>query len=176
MSPMTVFGSLTGLTARRVSIVSAVMTFACAVLPAQEARVYSANSSNGQIVLVTFDPPGTTVVNTDANQRTSLRALAIRDDGVDGIHLIVCDTNGGEVVFYGDAAGNGEVVASAEDDGPALPDGVSIDSDGNLALVTSGPGNSGAKTAQVWVVLRDPACDGGGGGSCLPGGYRAPLG
>jgi hypothetical protein len=162
--------------ARSVPFVAASLLAAALAQPAQaqDARVYSANSSNGNILLVSFDPPGTTVVNTDANQRTKLSALQIRDDGVDGIHLIACDTQAGELLFYANAVGNALVIADSSD-GPALPDGVSIDAAGNLAFVSSGTGGASQKVAQVWVALRDPACD-GGGASCRPGGYRAPLG
>ena len=153
----------------------AVCTFASA-LQAQDARVYSANSSNGRIQRLEFDPPSATTVNSDENQRVTLRAIAIREDGVDGAQLIACDTQAGEVVFYAGAAGVGVTIVSAAGGGPTHPDGVSLDPDGNLALVTSGPGNAQGKTAQVWVVLRDLGDSGSSGNPAFPGGYRAPLG
>lgn len=153
---------------------TAVLLALAAPLPAQDARVYAANSSNGRIQLVSFAPPSSTTVNSDENQRTSLRSLAIRDDGVDGAHLIACDTLGGEVVFYAGAAGDGATIVSADGGGPALPDGVSLDPEGNLVLVSSGPGAAGQKIAQVWIVLRD--LGDGAGHDALAGGYREPLG
>jgi hypothetical protein len=150
---------------------SAIVLACCLDGLAQEARFFAANSSNGRILSVTFDPPGTTVVNTDANQRTSLRSLAIRDDGVNGIQLIACDTLAGEVLLYAGAAGDGQIISSASPDHPILPDGASLDAEGNVFLVSSGTGADNSKSGQVWVILRDPGCT-----DCLPGGYREPFG
>jgi hypothetical protein len=148
------------------------MALCSAVTKAQEAKVYTANSSNGQILEVFFDPLDSKVVNTDANRRVSLRSVRVRDDGVEGVHLIVCDTLAGQVLFYQDSMGDGQVISSASSRHPNLPDGASLDFDGNIFLVSSGKDESLARVAQVWVILRDPTCTSG----CLPGGYTEPLG
>ncbi len=140
-------------------------------LLAQEAKVFAVNSSNNRILAVSFDPPGTRVLNTDANQRASLRGLAVLDAGVKGIHLVVCDTLRGEVLFYENSLGKGQVISSGADPGhPARPDGLSLDFSKHAFLVSSGPGDSQQHVAEVWVIRRDPQS----GGS--PGGYQGPPG
>ena len=94
---------------------------------AQNARVYVANSSNSRIELVQFDPISTTVVNNDANLLAQVRDISIRDDGLDGVNLIVCDRNGGKVVFYQNASGLGQIIFyEAIAAGPDRPDGASL--------------------------------------------------
>ncbi|MFO0984032.1 MAG: DUF6689 family protein [Planctomycetota bacterium] len=154
------------------SIVTAAVALCSAATQAQEARAFAANSSNGEIREVFFDSLDSRVVNTDATRRVNLRSLRIRDDGAEGVHLIACDTLAGEVLFYRDSIGDGQVISSAAPDHPTLPDGAVLDFEGNLFLVSSGKGHANSKTARVWVILRDPSCSSG----CLPGGYIEPFG
>jgi hypothetical protein len=152
----------------------AVWLVIAAPVTAQNARVYVANSSNSRVLQVTIDPASTVVVNDDANQLAQIRDIAIREDGLDGTNLIVCDRNGGRIAFYQDAFGTAEFIyRSGLLAGPDRPDGISLDLDGNLYVMDSGQGNSGG-VSEVWVIRRDPNCP--GGPDCLPGGYRAPLG
>jgi hypothetical protein len=115
---------------------------------------YSTNSSNDQILKLAFDTGASVVVNTDAAQRVRLEGLAVRDDGT-AQHLVVCDRGSGEVLFYENAAGAGQVITAAIDH----PHSVSLDQAGN-AYVVSTP------QRQVWKL---PI---GGQG---PGGYGAPV-
>ena len=143
---------------------------------AQNARVYVANSSNSRIELVQFDPISTTVVNNDANLLAQVRDISIRDDGLDGVNLIVCDRNGGKVVFYQNASGLGQIIIDeAIAAGPDRPDGASLDLFGNLFVMDSGQGNSSGASG-VWAVARDSGCPDPMRPECLNGGYRAPLG
>lgn len=143
---------------------------------AQNAKVYVANSANSRILQVTFDPPSTTQINTDPNALTQIRDLAIRDDGLAGINLIVCDRNGGRVVFYADAFGASQVIFdSSVGPAPQRPDGISLDLAGNLFIMNSGQGASGGDS-QVWALKRDSGCPDQLRPECLSGGYRAPLG
>lgn len=140
---------------------------------AQEAHVVCANNSNGRILELTFDPPGSTVVNTDAGQRVGLVSVVFRDDGAAGVHLLAADKKRGQVLFYSDATGAGAVVLDrATPTHPAFPDGLALDAHGNLFGTTSANGSGAEKDARVWVLRRDPACAGG----CLPGGYAPNLG
>src|SRR5262245_39926758 len=110
---------------------------------AQDARVYVANSANSRILGVQFDPPTLTVLNDDANALRQARDIALRDDGLQGANLIVCDRNGGRVVFYQSASGTGQVIFDrAVMAGPARPDGASLDRAGNLYVMNSGQGNA----------------------------------
>lgn len=149
--------------------------FTIVAASAQNAKVYVANSSNSRILSVQFDPPATTLVNADANRLTQVRDIAIRDDGLDGLNLIAADRNGGQVVFYANAAGAGQVICDCTAAGPERPDGLSLDLAGNLFVMNSGQGSSGG-VSQVWAIWRDPSCGQPGGADCRPGGYRGAPG
>jgi hypothetical protein len=140
---------------------------------AQDARVVSANSSNGKILEIRFDPPGTTVLNTDASSRVDLVSIAFRDDGSAGVHLFAADHQRGQVVFYTGAAGAGAVVLDAgTPTHPKYPDGLSLDVHDNLFGTSSAEGAGSDKDARVWVARRDHTCAGG----CLAGGYAPTVG
>jgi hypothetical protein len=143
------------------------------VLDAQDARAVSANSSNGRILEIRFDPPGSTVLNTDAQSRVGLVSLVFRDDGAAGVHLLAADRQRGQVLFYSGAAGAGASVLDAAIAGsPPFPDGLSLDARDDLFGTTSAAGAGAEKDARVWVLRRDPACTGG----CRPGGYAPAVG
>ena len=149
------------------------MLWLSAVSRAQDARVVSANSSNGRILELTFDPPGSTELNTDASSRVGLRSLVFRDDGAAGVHLLAADSKRGQVLFYSGAAGQGAIVLDAATPAhPRYPDGLALDAHDNLFGTTSAPGSGTEKDARVWVLRRDAACSGG----CLPGGYAPSVG
>src|SRR5262245_6166249 len=159
-----------------VSSVGVALIAATGVASAQHARVYVANSSNSRILLVQFDPPSTTVVIDDANRLTQVRDIAIRDDGLAGVNLIVADRNGGKVVFYPDASSTGQVIFDSHlVRGPARPDGLSVELAGNLFVMSSGQGSSGG-ASEVWTVKRDAGCPDPSRAECVSGGYRTPLG
>jgi hypothetical protein len=135
--------------------------------------VISANSSNGRILELSFDPPGSTVLNTDAGSRVGLVSLLFRDDGAAGVHLLAADRKRGQVLFYSDAAGEGAIVLdAATPTHPPFPDGLALDAHDNLFGTTSAKGTGAEKDARVWVLRRDAAC----GGGCLPGGYAPTVG
>src|SRR5262245_61832676 len=104
-----------------------------ALLPAQDARVVTANSSNGRILDLRFDPPGSTVLNTDASSRVGLQSLVFRDDGAAGVHLFAADKQRGQVVFYSGGVGQGAIVLDgATPTHPKYPDGLSLDARDDL--------------------------------------------
>ncbi len=140
---------------------------------AQDARVVTANSSNGRILELTFDPPGSTVLNTDAPSRVGLQSLVFRDDGAAGVHLFAADQQRGQVVFYSGGAGAGAIVLdAATPTHPKFPDGLSLDARDNLFGTTSAGGAGADKDARVWVIRREVSCTAG----CLPGGYAPAVG
>jgi hypothetical protein len=140
---------------------------------AQDARVVIANYPNGRILDIRFDPPGHTVLNTDAGSRVGLVSLAFRDDGAAGVHLFAADRQRGQVVFYTNSVGQGAIVLDrATATNPPYPAGLSLDAHHNLYGTTSEIGMGADKDARVWVIRRDPACTGG----CLPGGYAPTVG
>ncbi len=140
---------------------------------AQGARVYVANSANSRVLSVEFNPPSTQVV-IDDTRLTDVRDIALRDGGLAGSSLLVCDRNGGQILFYPGVTGAGQVVYHKNSmAGPERPDGMSLDLAGNIFVMNSGQGSSGG-VSQVWVIRRDENCP--GQSWCLPGGYAAPLG
>src|SRR5262245_59046727 len=144
-----------------------------AVPRAQDARVVCANNSNGRILELSFDPPGSAVLNSDASSRVGVQSLVFRDDGAAGVHLLAADRQAGQVVFYSGASGAGAVVLDSRTAGhPPYPDALSLDPQDNLFGTSSATGAGADKDARVWVLRRNPACAGG----CLPGGYAAGLG
>ena len=144
-----------------------------AVSRAQDARVVCANSSNGRILDLSFDPPGSTLLNTDASIRGGLQSLLFRDDGAAGVHLLAADRKHGQVLFYSGSAGQGAVVLDATTPThPRYPDGLALDAQDNLFGTTSAPGAGTEKDARVWVLRHATDC----GGGCLPGGYAPELG
>lgn len=121
--------------------------------------VFVANSSNGRILKIDFEEGTATVVNTDATLRKGLEGLAVRDDGAGQVNLLVCDRLDGKVVFYANAAGTGATITAQI----PMPDGISLDRDGNAFLISSGAGGGAAQHArQVWAIPR---------GQTAPGGY-----
>ncbi len=141
------------------------MTAALAIAntQAQTLRVTAANASNSKVYDVTFVDNGgfTTQLNDDQNKRVSLRSLAYIPNASTGkIDLLVADTSRGEIVRDANATGAASVVwRTAQGPGPTYPDGLSVDGDGNLFVVSSAPGSP--KPAQFWVLPRDPASPAG---------------
>ncbi len=161
---------------RSVAIAAGAWLGLAPTVSAQSAKVYVANSANSRVLQVQFDPASAIVVIDDANLLTQVRDIAIRDNGLNGSSLIVCDRNGGRIAFYQNASGTGQLIYHANTmAGPERPDGMSLDLAGNIFVMNSGQGSSGG-VSQVWAIKRDPGCPTPGGPQCLPGGYRAPLG
>ncbi|MCI0356202.1 MAG: hypothetical protein L0099_14360 [Acidobacteria bacterium] len=122
--------------------------------------VYSTNSSNAQILKLDFATGTSTVVNTDAGLRKRLEGLAARNDGAT-VSLLVCDSARSEVLFYENATGAGQPIATEI----AFPDSVSLDLAGNAYVVRSANPDDGSP-GQVWKLPR---------GGTRPGGYDTPI-
>lgn len=141
---------------------------------AQNAKVYVANSATTSVLEVEFDPISTSTVINDVGLLTQVRDIALRDDGLAGMSLILCDRNTGRIAFHANSAGPGQIIFDAGAmPGPKNPDGMSLDAAGNIFVLRSAPAAAG-QNSQVWVIRRDPDCP--GGPECLAGGYAAPLG
>lgn len=156
---------------RTVSVASAAWLVFASSANAQNARVYVANATDARVLQVQFEPPGTDSVIDDFGLLTEVRDLAIRDDGLDGSHLIVCDAAGGRIAFFANSSGAGQLIFDVQAlAGPQHPDGISLDPAGDIFVLSSGVESD----RQVWAIKRDPSCP--GGPQCVPGGYRTPLG
>jgi hypothetical protein len=132
------------------------MAFILLTVPASAQEVYTGNGSNSRIVRLDFANRTTTIVNRDKGGRKFL-GLALRDDGADGIHLIIGDRSNNSVLFYPNAQGVGQVVTTEI----SVPDGPSVDDSGNLYLVSAGERNT---APGVWKIPRTcPTCVGGYG-------------
>jgi len=123
--------------------------------------VYVTNSSNGDILKVDFDDPGTPTQLVNADNRSDLNGLFVRDDGLDGVHLVICETQTGKIWFY-DTEPLGQVTGELITEGfIALPDGVSAAAGGDLFVINSGSGNAPDKNRELWTIRRDcPSCPG----------------
>ena len=140
----------------------------------ESATVWSINASNGRLSIVDFEAGTTTVVNDDANMLTNPRALAYRDDGGGRDQVLVADTLAGSILIYAGGAGIADTVINESLTGkPLQPDGIDIDSLGNLFGVSSSPGEP--LPAQVWALERDALCPDPFRPDCLDGGYKLPL-
>jgi hypothetical protein len=149
--------------------VTLVALFAASDLYAQSLRVTAANSSADNAVYdILFNPAGTTLLNSDGSSMGSLRSLVFVPGSTSGVDLIVADTTGGKIVRYvgptGSPTQSSVVVWSAATSGtpgPQKPDGLSVDSAGNLYVVTNTPNPA------VWVLPPSISAAGGFGNPVL---------
>ena len=130
---------------------------------AQVLRVTAANASNSSVYNVTFSGSGgfVTPLNTDANKHVSFRSLAFVPNAQTGkVDLLIADTSRGEIVRYADATGAATLVWNTSvGPGPVYPDGLSLDGNGNLYVVSSASGSP--KPAELWVFPRDSSAPAG---------------
>jgi hypothetical protein len=143
----------------RVACAALLGALAAAPLAAQPAIVFATNSETGEILKVDFEAGTTEVVNSDAGLREGLGALAVRDDGGGALHLIVCDTEADEVLFYADAQGAGQTITGTI----KRPNGVSILANGELVVANSRKYKGGASRALYRIARDCPSCPGGYG-------------
>jgi hypothetical protein len=137
---------------------------------AQNARILTADTK--RILDVTFDPPGTTQLNTDAATIGEFVSIAFRDDGANGLNLIAADRLRGRILFYANSEGTGAVVIERAMPGaPLRPAALSLDVHKDLFGTSSHVDSQGRSSAKVWVLRRDPGCT-----TCLPGGYAPNVG
>ena len=149
------------------SALSMAALLAAGNLAAQTLRVTAANSSAGSAVYdVVFDPPGTTLLNSDGATLGSVHAIAFVPGTSSGVDLIVADTQGGKLLRYSAPHGAppeaGITIWSAASGvpGPSHPDGLATDAAGNLYVTTDSP------KASVWVLRASTSA---------PGGFAPPL-
>jgi hypothetical protein len=125
--------------------------------------VFSTNASNDRLLRLDFRNGTAEFVNTDQDAaiRKNLEGIVVRDDPP-GLSVIAADSFGNRLLFYPEAQGPdrvaGQVIAAIP-----RPDGVSLDTSGNLYLVTSSPDTTPAK---VWTLPK---------GGSRPGGYGDPV-
>ncbi|MET0984086.1 MAG: hypothetical protein ABW034_01635, partial [Steroidobacteraceae bacterium] len=147
-----------------------------AALHAQAVRVTAVNSANGSLYDVNFAGSGGSItpLNTDQSSHVDLQSIAFRPNAVSGqIDLIVADGSRGQILLYASGSTVSQIIwdsskgvtTPAEGLGPVHPDGLSVDSAGNLFVASSAPGQS--TIAEVWVLRRNPA-------GALAGGYDRP--
>jgi hypothetical protein len=140
----------------------AVLYFATA--NAEFLRVTAANTVGNSVynVNITTPPPtppvfGTTLINNDGAAHGSFDAVVHVANNVTGtVDVLVADSTNGQIIRYSQQPGGptvaGTVVFSytGPGSGPAHPDGLSVDSAGNLYIVTSKHNDS--TTPSIWVL------------------------
>jgi hypothetical protein len=147
--PVSLLGAAVGLAALLIST----------SVHAQALRVTAANASNSSVYDVNFAGSGGSItrLNTDQNQYVSFRSLVFIANTLTGkIDLLVADTSSSEIVRYANATGVATSVwSTAVGPGPRYPDGLSVDGEGNLFVVSMASGSP--KRAELWVFPRDTA-------------------
>lgn len=136
-------------------------------LKAQTLRVTAANSSAPNALYdVLFSPAGTTLLNSDGGTLGSLRSVVFVPGSGGGVDVIAADSTGGAIVRYAAPSGTPpepSIVVwnrSSGTAGPQHPDGLSVDSAGNLYAA------SNERQPALWVLR---AATG------VPGGFQPPL-
>jgi len=124
---------------------------------------YCSNPTNNHIMKLDFVNDTATQVNTDAALRRQLVRIAVRDD-VSHVHLIAADFRASRILFYEDAQGRAQVIATQIRN----PVGLSLDGLGNIYVVGANPRvvSRLKKGPQVWMIPR---------GGTRPGGYGTPV-
>jgi hypothetical protein len=122
--------------------------------------VFSTNAANDRLLRLDFRSGTAAYVNTDGDARAvkKLEGIVVRDDPP-GVSVIAADSLGHRILFYPDAQGPDRVAGQVIAQLP-WPDGVSLDTAGNLYLVSS------PFAAKVWTL---PV------GGSRPGGYGDPV-
>lgn len=142
------------------------LLFAATAVHAQAIRITAANSSNSLLYDVTFDGENgfITPLNTDQSTHVAFRSVAFRTNLTTfDLDVIVADGSRGELVLYPAGSTVSQLIwdatkgvqKPAEGAGPVYPDGISLDADGNLFVVTSKPGRSSG--IEIWVFRHNPA-------------------
>jgi hypothetical protein len=145
------------------------LTALCAagIATAQSLRVTAANASAPNAVYdVLFNPAGTTLLNSDGSSLASTRSLVFVPGTTSGVDLVVADTAGGRILRYLAPSGTPTEAslavwsAASNIPGPQHPDGLSVDTAGDLYATTDLP------RPAVWVLQPSATASGG---------FAAPL-
>jgi len=130
---------------------------------AVELHVAAVNAATNKIYELNFEPPvGATALSTTAlppNGGSSVTSLVfVPNEQSTKVDLLAADTTGGRIVRYAAAAGPALPVWAWPVSGPRATDGMSVDTRGNLYVISSDPARK-----ELWVLRRDPALPPGAG-------------
>jgi hypothetical protein len=132
-------------------------------------HVSAASATNNNVYDLTFNPPGGSsaplgIVPLTPSSKSSVRSIVYLPNSQTGVlDLIAADFNGSSIVRYPAAAGSAIPFWTAPAAGPKSPDGLSVDSSGNLFVVRGDAGHP-----ELWVFPRDP-------GKAIGAGFLAPA-
>lgn len=140
---------------------SALATISATVTVQVIARVTAANSVGDLLYDVTAfaPPPGpgvTTPLNADGSSHGTFTSVVYAPNAAGTLDVLVADAATGQIVRYPAGASSSTPVWShGNAGGPAHPDGLSLDSFGNLYIVTSKLNDK--TTSAVWVLAASSA-------------------
>lgn len=129
-------------------------------------HIATASTSTNALYEVSFGPtppagatamPGTTPVSPTGG--SSVRSLVyVPNEQTGKVDLLAADTTGGKIVRYANSTGAPQTLWAWPVAGPRGTDGLSVDSQGNLWVISSD-----AARNELWVMRRDPALPPGAG-------------
>ena len=138
-------------------------------------HVSAASATSNNVYDLTFNPPTGGIPATPLgimpltpSSKSSVRSIVYLPNSQTGVlDLIAADYNGSSIVRYAAATGGSTAfwtwTATAPAAGPKSPDGLSVDSSGNLFVVRGDAGHP-----ELWVFPRDP-------GKAIGVGFTTPL-
>lgn len=156
------------LSSRVISVLASASFLAALAAPAGAAdalHIATANTLTNKLYEVSFGPSppagATQLAATpiSPNGGSSVRSLVyVSNEQTATVDLIAADTTGGKIVRYAGATGAPQTLWAWPVAGPRGTDGLSVDAQGNLYVISSD-----AARNELWVMRRDPALPPGAG-------------
>jgi hypothetical protein len=139
-------------------VASSVFLLASLTARADALHVSAASATSNGVYDLTFNPPGGSaaplgITPLPASPKSSVRSIVyLPNDGTGVLDLIAADLTGSRIVRYAAATGSWSTVWAAPAAGPKSPEGLSVDSSGNLFVNRGDAGHP-----ELWVLPRDPS-------------------
>ncbi|MEE9141074.1 MAG: hypothetical protein V3U59_00010 [Gammaproteobacteria bacterium] len=132
-----------------------------------EDAVWAINKANARLCKLNFQTGKCKQINNDPNKLKKPTGLVARNDGGDNFVLLGTDQHSqhGKIFLYdGDGGSLTDVLTQADLGFSFAPTGPAVLPAGHLA---------GVNSTSVWILERDPLCNGSSASPCMPGGFSA---